>query len=334
MAHQHLNLRSVLTQAKPLFFRAWPEKISSNTTNQRWPKLHEIDPIAIWDEFNLTNLNESYGHVLDISIQDGLAPNAEQCLGNMTMAEARDINHLIMWNNAIIRATVPTAQWELGLHPNVVIRHECSTVERPKQVRLESNPALSIDHIISLDDFPESFLVVGLGRPSPKWSGRKLSQQLKPKADKLWPLRQLAGLCEVAKTRYGYIQTDEELVVCCFSVDDGFWRVKFMPVPWSRCGADALTTDLALWWLCMLAMSADVHRAIVEEEEMVRIDEWDYVFMDDDRGWVRRHRYSNFEQRTPPPPSYTSPSPGNTAVFGAQLLLDAANASDSASTQL
>lgn len=34
--------------------------------------------------------------------------------------------------------------------------------------------------------------------------------------ESLWPLRQLANLCDMAKTRYGYIVTDQDLVACCF----------------------------------------------------------------------------------------------------------------------
>ncbi|KAI5864217.1 hypothetical protein GGS23DRAFT_563385 [Durotheca rogersii] len=92
-----------------------------------------------------------------------------------------------------------------------------------------------------------------------------------------------------------------------------------MPIPWSRNGVDVLTTDLALWWLCMLAMSAHHHRAIVGEEEMVKINDWDVVYLDEERGWVRRHQYSNVEEPVspPPPPEYRTPSPGNAAAFAA-----------------
>lgn len=71
----------------------------------------------------------------------------------------------------------------------------------------------------------------------------------------------------------------------------------------------------------MLAMSAH-HRDIVEEGEMVKINDWDIVYLDEERGWVRRHRYSNVEEPTsqPPPPA---PSPNNAAAFAAGVGLDA-----------
>lgn len=80
-----------------------------------------------------------------------------------------------------------------------------------------------------------------------------------PATELVWPLGQLANIRKVAQTRHGYIQTDQEMVVCCFSEGPEGWKVAIMPVPWSRHGVDVLTTDLALWWLCMLAMPAHHH---------------------------------------------------------------------------
>ncbi|KAI1073596.1 hypothetical protein F5B20DRAFT_587131 [Whalleya microplaca] len=74
-------------------------------------------------------------------------------------------------------------------------------------------------------------------------------------------------------------------------------------------------------------MSATHHRTIVREEEIIRINEWEFHTPDIERGWVRRHRYSNFEEPAdpPPPPVYRSPSPGNVAAnaaaFAAQSWL-------------
>ncbi|KAM0548514.1 hypothetical protein ACHAPJ_009837 [Fusarium lateritium] len=98
-----------------------------------------------------------------------------------------------------------------------------------------------------------------------------------------------------------------------------------MPVPWSRFGPTVLTTDLALWWLCMLAMSAHHHRAIMEEENVARINQWDTIYHSDERGWVRRHQYSGFEEPCHPlsAPAYQTPSPTNVAAFEATTGLNA-----------
>ncbi|RSL55547.1 hypothetical protein CEP54_009280 [Fusarium duplospermum] len=87
---------------------------------------------------------------------------------------------------------------------------------------------------------------------------------------------QLANACKMAKTRYG---------------------------------CHVLTTDLALWWICMLAMSTHQPRDIVGEAQMANINDWNMVNLGQGRGWVRRHLYSGVEKPTgppPPPPSSSS----------------------------
>ena len=73
-----------------------------------------------------------------------------------------------------------------------------------------------------------------------------------------------------------------------------------MPVPWTRHGEGELTTDLALWWMCMLAMSGPENRGLMAAADMVGIGEWE-LCLDFQRGWVHRHRYSAFEKPANPP---------------------------------
>ncbi|KAK0738491.1 hypothetical protein B0T18DRAFT_247810 [Schizothecium vesticola] len=165
---------------------------------------------------------------------------------------------------------------------------------------------------------------MGLSRPSISFQGRSLVNC--PTAvtkEGLWPMRQLANLCHMAKTRYGYIMTDEDLVVCRFYYpEDGMnqvnrLKVEIMAVPWTVHGEAQLTTDLALWWLCMLALSPTQHCAMTTKDDMVGIDEWEVRYLNDEHGWVRRHRCSDVEQPVDPPPYPASqtPSLGNQAAF-------------------
>lgn len=231
--------------------------------------------------------------------------------------------------------TLQHAKMHLGLYQGTLLRLVYTREDKSVVAKLPSGPPkLAIDHIISLDEFPTHYLIVGLGRPSSMFSGTKLALILSQAAAKspielMWPVRQLANLCDLTNTRYGYIQTDEELVVFCFSksanVNDTVWKAAMKPIPYSKHGPEALTTDLALWWLCMLAMSGQHNSALVPEDEMVKIDDWDFVYLDAERGWSRRHRYSNLELPTdpPPPPEYRPPSPGNPAGFQAAVGLHA-----------
>ncbi|KAG7292936.1 hypothetical protein NEMBOFW57_002981 [Staphylotrichum longicolle] len=318
------TLRQVLTQQKlPVPCRA-SAAASRNTIGWTWPDLE----VAVWDEFNLANLNESYGHILALEVQRPY-PRADQLLQGLATNSAADVKELIGWNDGLLRPVLERAKSHLGLYPGTVLHHVHSTADQSVIAKLRNvRQRLTVDHIIGLDDFPIQNLVVGLGRPSRKWSGGTLANQIQSGSvtgELLWPVRQLANICDKAGTRYGYIQTDEELVVFCYSKRGAGWKAAFMPIPWSRHGAEVLTSDLALWWLCMLAMSPSHHRAVTNEEDMVKINDWDLVYQDHLGGWVRRHRYSNFEEPAdpPPPPTYETPSPGNQAAFEAGVGLHA-----------
>ncbi|KHN95790.1 uncharacterized protein MAM_06402 [Metarhizium album ARSEF 1941] len=215
--------------------------------------------------------------------------------------------------------TLKFAKSHLGLHENISLEQRHSSADRLSVATFPGmTRRLTVNHVVGLHDFPGPNLVVGLGRSSSKWSGTNLALQLDTSSKRLlWPLRQLANICRGAKTRYGYIQTEQEMVVCCFSKDGNEkWKVAMMPIPWTRSGVHMLTTDLALWWLCMLAMSAHHHRALVSELEMVKINAWNYVPLGQGRGLVRRHLYSNFEEPVSFPTSQVY-MPGNGAANAA-----------------
>ncbi|KAJ2977149.1 hypothetical protein NQ176_g4538 [Zarea fungicola] len=322
MADQNTTLRHLLSQQKP--YIPCTSTTKRNTSYRNWT---ELGSVTIWREFNLTNLNESYSHVLDSPLparEDWLWVNSD--LEGVVIQQTADIDHMIGWNDRLMVQTVQFAQWQLGLHPGTSIRHQYSAVDKSVLARLpgQTGKKLSVDHVISLDCVPWLNLVVGLGRESSRWSGRSLAGQLDdPNRELLWPLRQLANICEHAQTRYGYIQPDEELVVCCFSKNCQGLKAEIMPIPWTKSGDEDLTTDLGLWWLCMLAMSAQ-SRSIADEREVLKINAWVRLYLDEERGWVRRHQYSRVEEPTspPPPPEYMTPSPGNPAAFAAAVGLD------------
>lgn len=321
------TLRRLLSQRKPQISCEMTN--GRNSSSEKWPEVAGC--ITVWDEFNIENLGESYGHVLDSAVPAAL-PDASQILSGITIKKSEDIYHLIAWNDRMLQLTLEAAKSLVGAHPGTSLRRTFSTADRSFIARLsgpEASTRLLVDHLIELDDFPTQSLVVGLGRTSVKWSGRGLLTNPN-KREFSWPVRQLANLCRIAKTRYRYIQTNEELVACCFTKSlgggDNDWQAAIKPIPWSKHGEDVLTTDLALWWLCMLAMSPQ-SRAVVDKSEMIDINAWEVVEYPDERGWVRRHHYSNVEQPTEPPP------PGNPAAFDAgaginQELLGYFNAAD------
>ncbi|KAI0391759.1 hypothetical protein F5Y17DRAFT_468004 [Xylariaceae sp. FL0594] len=228
--------RQILTQPKR------PIQGGSGLTNSqgyKWPELG--NRIALWEEFNLNTLNASYGHILDSPIPEmgEIRPRPQEALVGLTVNSDSDVNRLIMWNDAVLRPTLAYAKSRLRLNEGVLLRHQVTT---PDMTSLAAIP----------------------GRLPP------------PDGWEPWPLRQLAQACVLAKTRYGYIQTEEEVTVCCFSSVEGDKKLKafIMPIPLTRHGASVLTADLALWWLCMLAMSSPKNREIQTEEEMIKINDW------------------------------------------------------------
>lgn len=200
----------------------------------------------------MKKFNESYGHILGLAFpveKLRTMPLPDQALANVNIGRAQDIHHLISWNAELMETTLEFTESHLKLHPALKLRQKYSTADESALASIRDAPArLSLDHVIALDEYPGENLVIGLGRPSSKWSGRKLTNQLEnPNKELLWPPRQLAkNICKEAKTRYGYIQTDEELVAYYFGKVAKQWKVAIMPIPWSRNGVNVLTTDLAV----------------------------------------------------------------------------------------
>ncbi|KAG6040298.1 hypothetical protein E4U41_000983 [Claviceps citrina] len=129
MAGQTVTLRHVLTQQKPPL--SCKAKYSRHSTRNDWPHL-AMQSLAIWEEFNLNNLNESYGHVLDFPISDQLlvTPQADQALAGVAIDTDLDINRLISWNKTLIDPAIQFAKSHLNLSPGIMIRHKHSTADK------------------------------------------------------------------------------------------------------------------------------------------------------------------------------------------------------------
>lgn len=232
--------------------------------------------MKIWHDFNLDSLNACYGNLLDQALDAGFpvhnvtVPIASQFFENVAIADSGDVKHQIVWNHDMVRLTLATAQTFLSLNPGAPIFQTYSNAAGTSVAHIP-NSRLTVDHTVGLSGFPRLILLVGLTRPSWKWSGHSLAEGLpNVNLETLWPVRQLGNLCSAAKTRYGYLQTNEELVVCCFGMDGGGRRtVMMMPIAWTLHGEDQLTTDLALWWLGLMAMSSSKDQDVISSTHRV-----------------------------------------------------------------
>jgi hypothetical protein len=290
-ARQSTTIREHLIQRKqPVVCHA--------TANRNTPGVSRAEvkiEVRLWDEFTLDTLNQSFGHVLDAVVSEQLVtPQAHEALAGIVISQDNDISHLIKWNDLMMRSTVEPAQTQLGLNPGLTVLHQSTLIDGPSTIDLPKIRKDTVSHIIYLDDTPIKNLLVAFGRTSRKWSGRKYLME--PKSELVFPFNQLLRICRAAGTRYGYIQTDEEMVVCCFSQDAADQaKVAIMPIPWTRYGRDTLTTDLGLWWLTMLAMSSPGGCGINKEKDTVKINQW-VTDLDEERRWVHRHAYSKVEK--------------------------------------
>lgn len=333
------TLRKALTQAKC----SVPCKIKSkNTVGADWPKISDEWEVRIsaWDDFTIENLNASYGDILDQHIPEGelKVPNPNTALDPTKITKARDINRLIIWSDGVLGPTLEFARAKKGLETGTVLRRRIASIEAigitPLVRDKKTGRRAKVDHLVELDHYRLPTLISGLGRPSSSFPARHLANGGIPSDEDMWPLRRLANLCYHSETRYGYIVTEEDLVACCFNADNpksslSIWSVAIMPVAWTKAGEGQLTTDLALWWLSMLAISGPENRRLVRPEHMTRINAWEEAHMDDGGNWVRRHKYSNVLEQTdePPLPAYEPPLPGNLegmdAVFMAEVGINA-----------
>lgn len=156
------------------------------------------------------------------------------------------------------------------------------------QVRLRAKPPIwiyccgthtSLARLLRDDMLSRHALVVGLARPSTTFNPSLLLYGKRDPAStnsswigkgSLFLLRQLAHHCDQEETRSGYIMTEEEFTACRFydmpstaagTAGTDYQDVKergaeLVRIPWRHSCQDVeLTTDLALWWLCMKRLS-------------------------------------------------------------------------------
>ncbi|TRX91316.1 hypothetical protein FHL15_007738 [Xylaria flabelliformis] len=241
-----MTLREALTQAKPVV-----SNLFGRGSRDR-PEILGVRPvtrITRWDDFCMKTLNDEYGPLLDREMSASACasvPKAESELFDIKIRKLTDIPHLIQWNDKMVNATLSWAKDECEL---------CPGLELQTNAVVPNAISSSLDHWIALDNVMLQPLVNGMAWLSSTIKTRKIFNGVNELSNvESRPLQQLAYISQ--RARYGYIMTDRDLLVCRFSKapsGDNF-EVSLMLVPWSASGS-SLTTDLAIWWLCMKALS-------------------------------------------------------------------------------
>lgn len=221
----------------------------------------------MWNDFNLEQLNHFFGITLDLEIpaeQMARAPRTESLPADFTVNDARDVRQMVEWNRRLMQPTLGYAKTFFGLHPGVALQQRPMSPDRPEYVNFGGGGRpVMVHHQVMLDTPLTPNLVVGLARKSTHFKGRQVIEDPATVSEEgRWPLRQLANLCDKSKTRYGYLITDEDLTVCCFhEIEPAVWGVQLLAIPWTLYGPEQLTSDLALWWLSMIALCGPGNRA-------------------------------------------------------------------------
>lgn len=260
---------------------------SKQHIRQGWPQVTKPN-LKPWSSFDANTLNalnmKDYGYILDLEIHPDMSPDrlrlrAGRAIGGMKLTSPAHIINLIKWNDKVLQQTLGFAKTYLKRHTGANLRYRVGDSET-SDIRRQTGILLDIDHIVKLEGFPKNHaLVIGLARPSTTFNPSLLLYgKVDPAStnsswiekDSLFLLRQLAHHCDQEETRYGYIMTGEEFTACHFydmpstaagTAGTDYQDVKEMGVelvriPWRHSGQDVeLTTDLALWWLCMKRLS-------------------------------------------------------------------------------
>lgn len=240
-------------------------KIMSVRARPGWPVIQSTD-ITEWEGFNLESLTQRFSRQLGFHYL-GLHGNADQALiaalsecenssedATLRVAEQSTVT---FYNDAVLPLLWVVNPGEVfaqfsTLFPGTV---------RPTMPRKARN--MRFDYYIGLRDSYLSGLVVGLFVAEADFAGRALlggeEAQLRSKTQ----LRRLANMCQAANTNYGFIQTEGELMVCRFrrAILSRRWKAEVQSVYCVEPQPKELTTRLALWFLCMLAISEKQSRA-------------------------------------------------------------------------
>ena len=280
----NINLRSTSTK-----------NTSSKTSSYDLVSFDENDfkRVQEWTDFTYEAINAAYGNLLDRQVSKG---NTGMPVLSKTPTEIfseEDIDTLgIMWTCNVVRGPLKTAGpavmtqlGQSGLTDAQMIAKKTS-IKHPTNNQVTFNP----DWTIKDRERPALFYAMGDSKLNYKWKSEWLATARvtdgRIKDERVKPLSQMATYCRHAKTRYGFILTDEELVALRFRRLAGVASrggrvaeaaVEYKSVKWAASGPGVLTVNLAIWALGMAGMN-DGHRAMENfGDSMDRLTAWEKV---------------------------------------------------------
>ncbi|KAL9075248.1 MAG: hypothetical protein Q9157_004078 [Trypethelium eluteriae] len=292
-----LTLREYLTTANPTLQLAWiseadeeidkspPKKkkkknkpnSASSTKNESYP---ELETVSEWKEFTLETIIELFGgstsSILNRTYDLQDFSQTHPCFHQISDEDSLEALLIKHTQSTILEALQKTTNTLLDQEVTMVRGGQASLfhLDRPdSKIKLRPDWAGRCYLRAARNILP------GETKPSRVFSSRVLrdcvderDQVKDPNADCLWPARQVAAYCAYSHMRYGYIITDEELIVVRIGtlleqrkntadddlMEDTFDKPRFewQSIPWNH-GDDGakITVNLALWALHVLAAS-------------------------------------------------------------------------------
>lgn len=282
------TLRMMLSSVKPkITYRPAPNYRPRNTSNAIWP---EVESARLWTDFtkeNLEKMNTKVDRILDKDLDELWRQYAQQhepmeFLMGRQASKVDGLRVLTQYNALCMQTAV-----------GFFLGHEMSPFKGCSLMTRNTEPngsdtklppysgkhmqSPNCDHYVCVESAPPTVLMIGLVRESRQFCAMNYLRDAEPDLEdnKFCPVRQLAQLCRLARVRYGYVQTENELSVWCFSPSDkaDHFNVAFNVIPWSAYGDEQLTTDMALFWICLMGMLYPGHRDIVAEMPPIGSDD-------------------------------------------------------------
>ena len=291
MAQRSRTLIEYLTEANPNLDST--NSLKGKNTESKKKIYKDFDDIEEWNEFKYDTLQVIFGSTLEDDVSQHDLPDIGRLLPlSLTpdhlysISDEDSLNSVLaIWIQPIVCTALTVAQLEYQVKDRISMARGGQAYIRNLEGKLKPDWAgiqEKASCVVSVKGKEQARcfnILPGDTKLSTKWKSEKFIHNEK-KPNLRMPIRQLMTYCEYAETRYGYLLSQEELVVFRFSqtlrktdkspggpssrkkrgpnqaievLDKVKRHVEFKAIPWYLSNKDGLTIKLALWWLHMMA---------------------------------------------------------------------------------
>ena len=248
-----------------------------NTTNSKW---HKVTEIASWDDFTMDNLYALYGSLLQEPLTNeyaaALKPVQVLPYPDCEIVDEASLKILIAKSNQTIVCNALTVAVDMLRSKGAAVR--VPMMGRGGQAQpCEPRGLPDWAGVYHEQDRPSN-QIPGDAKLARKWSSQDIIvglvdeslQGVASQVEWLKPLRQILTYCCWAKSRYGYVITDKELVAIrvrsryTHSSDailaarrNNILAFRSIPRISTFSNRQELTPNASLWWIQMLAAQSE-----------------------------------------------------------------------------